>query len=245
MELLKELWAELRGKISGWWHGEGEKLRGMNWKQKVSYVTTYYKGVFFGLLCVALLGFYVGDIVVQSQKEILLQGFIANDEWDLFSAEKMEAEYGATLTLEKHQRIVFDDGLYIDMTGQNANEYTSASNAKLLAYVTTKELDLIIATRDVLDYYTGEMPMRDLKELLPTELFAALEDQMVTGTDEAGNTVYIAVDMTGSRYVANSEYAGEDGVRNNYFLFIPNNSQRAEQAAAFIAYCFAADGTAE
>ena len=55
------------------------------------------------------------------------------------------------------------------------------------------------------------------------------------------DAICIAVDMTGSRYVAGSEYADEDGVKNNYVLFVPNNSLRKEQTAAFIAYCFAED----
>ena len=227
----------IREKVRYWYCTERDKLKGMTRKQKISYITTYYKGVFFGLFCVALMGVYIGDIAIQSNRESVIQGFITNDDWDLFSAEAMEREYGEFVGLEKNQTVVFDDGLYIDMGGQ-ASDYTAASNGKLLAFITTKQLDVIITTREVYDYYSEQLPMLDLRTILPEELFEALKDDMLTQTDENGNVIYVALDMTGSRYVAGSEYKDETGVKNNYFLFAPNNSQRKEEIARFIVYCF-------
>lgn len=227
----------LKERVCSWYRTERDKLRVMTLRQKAGYLLQYYKGWFFGLFCLCLLGFYLGDVYVQSQKEIVLQGFFTNDEWDLFSAEKIAEEYADSLSLEKHQRVVFDDGLYIDLGGE-ASEYSAASNSKLLAYITTKELDLVITNKAVLEHFTGQLPMLDLKQALPEDLFAALENQMVTSIDENGNTVFIALDMTESRYVADSGYAEEDSVKNNYFLFVPNNSQRKEQTVDFIRYCF-------
>lgn len=228
----------MRAKIAHWYHTEHDKLKVMTAKQKIGYITTYYKGVFFGLFCLALLGVYIGDIVIQAQKESLVQGFITNDDWNLFSAEAMEQEYGEYIGLEKNQTVVFDDGLYIDMGGEMGSDYTAASNGKLLAFVTTQELDVLITTRDIYEYYSGQLPMADLKEMLPADLFEALKDRMLTQTDEAGKTIYAALDMTGSRYVAGSEYADETGVKNNYFLLVPNNSLRKEHTTEFIRYCF-------
>ena len=93
------------------------------------------------------MGFYIGDAVIQSHKEILLQGFFTNDEYNLFPAERIEQDYAATQTLTRQQRVVFDDALYIDLGGE-ASEYTAASNGKLTAYMMMHELDFVVtATR--------------------------------------------------------------------------------------------------
>ncbi|MBQ7860170.1 MAG: hypothetical protein IJ347_08585 [Faecalibacterium sp.] len=227
----------LKDRVQSWYAAEREKLRGMPLKKKIGYLLDYYKGWFIGLLILCLIGFYLGDAYLQSKKEIVLQGFFTNDDWNLFSAEEVTEEYSATLQLQRHQRVVFDDGLYIDLGGQ-ASEYTAASNGKLLAYVTTKELDLVITSREVLEHFTGQLPMRDLKQILPVDLFERLKDQMLTTADENGQIIYYALDMTQSRFVQTSGYAEEDGVKNNYFLFAPKNSLRADQTADFIVYCF-------
>ena len=118
-----------------WKETEAAKLRPMTAKQRAGYILHYYRFWFIGLALLLLVGFYIGDAVIQSHKEILLQGFFTNDEYNLFPAERIEKDYAATQTLTRQQRIVFDDALYIDLGGE-ASEYTAASNGKLTAYIT-------------------------------------------------------------------------------------------------------------
>ena len=105
----------------------------MSLRQRAGYILHYYRFWLMGLVLLLAVGFYIGDAVVQSQKEILLQGFFTNDEYTLFPAENIQKDYAATQALTRRQRIVFDDALYIDLGG-DASDYTSASNGKLIAY---------------------------------------------------------------------------------------------------------------
>ena len=115
----------IQERFAHWKKTEAEKLRPMNAKQRAGYILHYYRFWIFGLLVLLAVGFYVGDAVVQGQKEIVLQGFFTNDEYNLFPAESIEKDYAATQDLTKRQRIVFDDALYIDLGGE-ASEYTAA-----------------------------------------------------------------------------------------------------------------------
>ena len=128
-----------------WKETEAAKLRPMTAKQRVGYILHYYRFWFIGLALLLLVGFYIGDAVIQSHKEILLQGFFTNDEYNLFPAERIEKDYAATQTLTRQQRVVFDDALYIDLGGE-ASEYTAASNGKLTAYMTVSYTHLTLPT---------------------------------------------------------------------------------------------------
>ena len=62
-----------------WKETEAAKLRPMTAKQRAGYILHYYRFWFIGLALLLLVGFYIGDAVIQSHKEILLQGFFTND----------------------------------------------------------------------------------------------------------------------------------------------------------------------
>ena len=79
-----------------WKETEAAKLRPMTAKQRAGYILHYYRFWFIGLALLLLVGFYIGDAVIQSHKEILLQGFFTNDEYNLFPAERIEKDYASS-----------------------------------------------------------------------------------------------------------------------------------------------------
>ena len=184
----------LMSRIRSWLRVEAEKLRPMSAKQKISYLTTYYtKWVVLYLIIALFVGFGV-DALIQSRKEIVLQGYFTNDDLNYFPASKMEKEYAPLLDLEFGQRIVFDDTLYFDLEG-TANEYTAASNGKVIATMAVNQLDFMVTTRPVLEHFRGELPMKDLEAFLPADLLEVLEGQMVPGLDENGEEVMVGINM--------------------------------------------------
>ena len=227
----------IQERFAHWKKTEAEKLRPMNAKQRAGYILHYYRFWIAGVLLLLAVGFYIGDVVVQSQKEILLQGFFTNDEYDLFPAEKIEKDYAATQDLTKRQRIVFDDALYIDLGGE-ASDYTSASNGKLVAYTVTHELDFVVTSDEVLAYYKDQMPMRNLREILPADLQQQLGGALYTATDSEGRQSCIAVDMTGSRFVAGTGADADPTVQHTYSFFVPAVSPHPEQIVQFLRYSF-------
>lgn len=220
-----------------WKETEAAKLRPMTAKQRAGYILHYYRFWFIGLALLLLVGLYIGDAVIQSHKEILLQGFFTNDEYNLFPAERIEKDYAATQTLTRQQRVVFDDALYIDLGGE-ASEYTAASNGKLTAYMMMHELDFVVTSDEVLEYYKDTFPMEDLEALLPADLREALADQLFFNTDADGKTTAIALDMTQSRFVAGTGADADPNVQHTYYFFVPAEAPHPEQIVQFLRYSF-------
>ena len=208
-----------------------KKMQGMSLGKKISYLFTYYKGWLLALVVVFLFGFYVGDVLVQRSREIVLQGFFTNDVDNCFPAAALEKEVGAALGLKAKQRVVFDDSLYVDQHGE-ATEYSAASNSKIVAYVSTGELDFVVTNRELLEHFQTALPMADLKSLLPEELFQVLEPYMVTVSDEEGNLRFCALDLRESRYLK------DRGAKETYYLFVPQSAPHKSVVIQVLLYSY-------
>ncbi len=224
-------------KVKKWKDTESAKLRTMTLREKLGYILHYYKGWILGVLLLAMLCGYIGDAVVQGQKEVVLQGFFTNDDWNLFPADDILRDYSATLSLGKKQRIIFDDTLYVTLDG-TATEYSAASNGKIIAYMATQELDFIVTTESVYEHYLGNVPMLDLKAALSPALFSRLENYLIPGTDAEGNPCFTGIDMTQSRYIAGIGADNNEEISERYVLFLPYSAPHIDMAEAFISYCF-------
>lgn len=210
---------------------ELEKLRPMTLKQKISYITAYYTRWFVLGLIICMFVSFIGDALIQSRKEIVLQGYFTNDDYNYFPGSKMEKEYAATLNLKRGQRIVFDDSLYFDLEG-TANEYTAASNGKVIATMAVNQLDFMVSTLPVLEHFRGELPMKDLEKFLPEDILTVVQDALVPGLNEVGEEAMVAINMAGSRYLKNIS------AEQDFYLFIPYNIPNEAALIAFLRYCF-------
>ena len=222
---------EIISRIRNWLSVESDKLRPMTLSQKISYITTYSTRYFVLFLILCMFISFFGDALIQSRKQIVLQGYITNDDLNYFPAEVMEDEYVAILDLSYNERIVFDDSLYIDLEG-NADEYTAASNGKVIATMAINQLDFMVTTQPVLEHFRGELPMKDLEKFLPQDILDAVRDQLVLGLNEAGEEAYVAINMTNSRYLK------DISTEMDFYLFIPYNIPNETALLDFLRYCF-------
>lgn len=218
-------------RIRSWYLEEARKLRPMTLKQKVSYLTTYYTRWFVLFLIISLFAAFIGDALIQSRKEIVLQGYFTNDDYNYFPGSKMEQEYADILDLKRGERVVFDDSLYFDLEG-TADEYTAASNGKVIAAMAVNQLDFMVTTLPVLEHFRGELPMKDLEKFLPQDLLAVVQDSLVPGLDENGEEAMVAINMSGSRYLKNVS------AQMDFYLFVPYNIPNEEALIDFLRYCF-------
>ena len=226
-----------RQKVKKWRDTESAKLRTMKFGEKIGYIFTYYwKWMLLFLIVVMFCG-YVGDAVVQAHKEIVLEGFFTHDDDNLFPAGELEKDFSATLELSKKQAVVFDDSLYISQDG-GATEYSAASNGKIIAYMATQELDFVVTTEAVYDFYKEDVPMADLGKLLTPELYAQLEAYLMEGVDPDGNPCFTGLDMSQSRYVAGAGADKDERITGRYVLFVPYSAPHREMLNEYLAFCF-------
>lgn len=218
-------------RIKNWFRKERDKLRDLTRKQKIEYFTTYYTTWLVGFLIICMFAGFIGDALIQSRKEIVLQGFITNDDHNYFPGSQMEKEYASVLGLSYGERVVFDDSLYFDLEG-SADEYTAASNGKVIATMAVNKLDFMVTTLPVMEHFKGELPMKDLEEFLPDDILDVVGDKLVLGLDENGEEAFVGINMAGSRYLRNVS------AETSFYLFVPYNIPNEARLLEFLRFCF-------
>lgn len=216
-----------------WRREEAEKLREMSWKKRLEYLFVYYKGWVVGFLILLLFLGYAVDMVLQGQKETVLQGFITNDIHNAFPAGEIAKDFSARLDLGWDQRISLDDDLYIDLNGE-ATDYTAASNGKIIAYMAVRDLDFVIASGEVYRHFAGDVPICDLSQLLPEDLYRQMAPAIEDVPDQSGAPVPGAIELSASRFLRDRA----DIPEGSYYLFVPHSVPRREMVCEFIRYCF-------
>ena len=183
-----------------------DTMKRLSFSQKLGFLFDYYRGRFFLLLCLCLAGFYIWDAACQASRQTVLEGFFTNDDLNQFPAQDIAEDFSKTLGLTSRQQVIFDDSLYV-VRGSSV-DYHTASQSKIVAYVAAKELDFLVTTRELAEYYSASLPVYDLEELLPEKLFDTLEGQMYYGTDASGTAKACAVSLAGSRFQPGGAPAG-------------------------------------
>ncbi len=179
------------------------------------------------VVLILLVGVYIGDLFIQRQKEIVLQLFVTNDEQDVFKASSLEKELGRVFNIQKNQRIIVDDSLYVVFG--SADRYIESSLSKIYAYMAAKELDILIAPPYVAEHYISGLPMTDLSALVAA--YPSLEiitPYLEMAEDSNGQKKSYLLNLEESRY-ANSDAS---------VLVIPESAPNKEAIITFLKYLF-------
>jgi len=211
---------------------EYNKLKQMNTRGKLRYLWDYYKSILFLLILVIFALFYIGDALVQHSKEMVLQGFFSNDDYNLFDADVIADDFSNYLNLSSKQRVFFDDSLYVEL--DSSAEYVVASQGKISAYIAAKELDFLITTSDLAKHYSSKIPLMDLEASLPNDLLKNIGNHLryIEGVDHKEGAY--AIDLSDSRFIKDANYKGE----TSYYFIIPSNAVISEELIAFLKYAF-------
>lgn len=210
-------------------------LKTLSFTQKLRFILDYYRGYAFIFLCLVLAGFYLGDVWMQTRRETVLEGFFTNDETNCFPSDQIAKEFSRVLGLSSKQQVVFDDSLYIQRG--SSIDYHTASQSKIVAYVSARELDFLVTTRELTDYYSKTFPLCDLEQLLPSQLAGQLKDNLYYIPDSQGVTKACAVSLEGSRFTkrAASHTAAP------YYLMVFSYTQHPDAVIRFLEYAFEKD----
>lgn len=206
-----------------------QTLKTLNFRQKLRYIYDYYRGRAFVLLLIGIIGFYCADLYLTTQRETVLEGFFTNDEYNQYPAKAIAEDFSKYLCLTSRQQVIFDDSLYIQL-GSSVN-YHAASQSKIVAYVAARELDFLITTKELTEYYSASFTLYDLEELLPDTLLQRLSDQLYYAADGTGEQKACAVSMAGSRFDDGTESAP-------HYMMVLSYTQHTDTLIRFLEYAF-------
>lgn len=222
MKLLQRLKADLAQ--------DRQTLKTLTFRQKLRFILDYYKGYAFIFLCLCAVGFYLGDMWMQTRRETVLEGFFTNDDENLYPAKDIARDFSRYLGLSSGQQVIFDDSLYV-LIGSSIDYHTS-SQGKIMAYVAARELDFLVTTRELAEYYSPNLPVCDLEELLPDHLMDRLGSRLCYLPDSQGVTKACAVSLEGSRFESSASQA------EPHCLMVMSYTEHRDAMIRFLEYAF-------
>ena len=212
---------------------ELQKLKSMPPKKRLGYLADYYKWPFFGLLLALFLLFGLISSILQNNRETVLSCSWINESGTLVDVEEIADGFSSYLGLNsKTQRLLFDSGTYIDLTG--GDSYSIASQSRLSVLWRDGDIDLLIGDKDICQVFCKNGWFLDLKEALSEELFQSLEPYFVFMTGEDGSSMAYGIDITASSINPMEDHS----TPHAHVLCIPNTGHRQEAVWKFLAYIF-------
>lgn len=139
------------------------------WKNYWYYYKIHTIAAVFGTIILVTL---VKDILMNNQKSVFEVAIVNSESASL--DEAYNEEFAAYLGLDpKKEKVFLDNSFQINLAG--ADQMTVATSQKMMALVQVGQLDAMIAPKDMLDHYSGNGFIGNLKDYLPPQLFQQLE----------------------------------------------------------------------
>ena len=208
-----------------------QKLKGKSPKEKLAYFWEYYKVPALIVLLVVIFG---SDLIynIVTKKAIAMEAAFVN----MVTAEDFDSEQEAAGFVTwagidpKEYEAVFDTGIYIDYDG--GDEYTAVNIQKVMAMISARALDVILADDSYLEQTADEGYYADLSEVLPEELLAQFEAEdkvLYRDIPEDGKgEIPIAVDVRDSSFFLSHEVPS--------WFTVVINAEHPETAVKFLEY---------
>ncbi len=217
--------------------GELQKLKDMTLSQKAEYIYSYYRIHILIIVLVVLAAVY-GVYTATHRQDTAFQGVFLNYTLSDTTIDETEASLSTYFALSSDYTTILESGLYV---GEEATDYTGVM--KLTAYISAKELDMIIGNTSAVQYVMGMEGWDDLSTLLPAELYTQVESRIAhiepivyedstsdnSSQSADGNWV---LDITDSIFVQNLGLSTE----NPIYLGFVTNSQHQDNNIAFMQY---------
>lgn len=211
-----------------------EKTDRAKWKEckgvkaKWEHFKEYYLLKFFIAACViAFVGYMVYEVVAP-EKERMLYAAILDGVVLTTDMNELEEGYASYISMDEENQ-----ELYFDNTMNVSNRSDAVSKQKLTAHAFAGDIDVLIATEDVIKEYAGNY-LLPLSEQLPADLYEALTDRFVYTRPLDEDGVYgeeapYAIVITD--LLPKNPYCKEE-----LTMAICGNSKRAKNAEEFLRY---------
>lgn len=217
------------------WQNEKNKLKPMNWKEKIGYIWEYYKLWIIGTLVIVIFSSsMISSMVKNSRPTYLYATFInassyGNEDFDLIADF---ADYADVNT--KKEQLSLDTTLQLS-EGEEYDEMTYNSTMKLYAQIVAKSIDVMVMGKTIIDDYAAQDAFLALDETLPSDLYEKLQDQILTANNENGTSYECGIDISDSVVLQRSELYADT---QTPVFSIVSNSEHVENAIVFLEYLY-------
>ncbi|EET58801.1 hypothetical protein BRYFOR_09261 [Marvinbryantia formatexigens DSM 14469] len=207
-------------------------ISNLNRTQKAGYFKDYYlRTVIIVIVVLIIAASLIYTMFFRHQVNVLSVAFI-NDAW-MADADLL------TDNLRDYYELTSDDEL-LDCTNYNLEEY--GDQMKLTTLIAAQSIDILVCPQEQFDQYSELGYLADLSELLPADLYAQFEDQIIESseveTDTDGTTVLQTYPAAphGIDIADNEVYQAYGGVGEKAILCVVSNTEHTDNVIRFLEY---------
>lgn len=215
-----------------------ESLSKMTWKQRLEHIWMYYKwGIIIGALGIFILAGVVSSMVA-NRVDTLFSGYVVN----MYPTAEGEA-YLTTQYLDAlggvagKQQVDLTSATGISMEEMAASTVGVDTGVQVSAMMGAGSLDYVVMDEIGLEYFIGQSAFAPVTDLLTAAQMDGLQEDLVYYTDDAGQTMPLALEITGTSFA--QQCLQHDGA---IYIAFPASSPHRETVSDFFDYLLAWDG---
>ena len=198
----EKLGKRIKKNIRNFFKTEGEKLKKMTFKEKLSYIWSYYKVTIIITIGFIALAVSLGKVVYRNIKyDSVFHCAMVNNMLSIAQEEYIREEFGNYINIDKeHETLTFDSGYMFMWDSSSYSDTNYTSRMKVASALAAQVIDIFVADKTYMISAAPEGQLYDLKEVLPADIYAAVEDKLFYTAGEDGVERAYAVDLSSSRY---------------------------------------------
>lgn len=203
-----------------------KRLASMDGDEKKDYIVRYYKWHFIGAIAFVFIAIWLGKTIYTSTLPLELMVAITNDGMNTIAENYIPKAFREYYQLDNKNIIQIFTDLTInqeDADEIHIQESTLTSYERVVVYITSDKLDVIIGDENAYQYYKSTGDIADIEQCFDKDFYHQIKSNIIMGSDETG---YM---KNGQPYAAAIDISGTDFVNqlqlsyDKVYLMIPNN----------------------
>ena len=203
-----------------------KRMASMEADEKRDYILRYYKWHFIGAFAFIFIAIWLGHTIYTTTLPLELMVAITNDGTNVIAENYIPDAFREYYDLDDKNIIQVFTDLTInndDAESIHIQESTLTSYERVVVYITSDKLDVIIGDENAYNYYKSTGDIAIIDQCFDKEFYSQIESQIIMGSDETGymnngEPYAAAIDISGTEFVNNLELGYEQ-----VYLMIPNN----------------------
>lgn len=154
---------------------EQKKVKDMSLKGKMSYIWDYYKiHIIIGLVIAGSLFVFIRDWV-NASRPIYLSAVVLNTILDYEGDSDIASDFRSYASVDSDTyNCTIDTSLRMELGG--GDQMTMASEQKILGLFSAKEIDVMMAPEEIIEYYAPESAFIDIRTIMTPDQISAFEN---------------------------------------------------------------------
>jgi hypothetical protein len=212
---------------------QNAKMKNAPLKEKWDYFKEYYLKITIAAIVIIVFVIYIAYTMITAPKDTAFAAFFFNDTGDSSSTELADgfAEYMNIDT--KKSDVYIDATMNYSPDGADYDSYIGLE--KVMAVISTKELDVIVGDSDTADYFAKAECLSDLTTVLPDDLLEKFKDSLYYATiGESTEPVPVGIYITDAPKI--NEYYYYVDIEPVFSIVVNSNS--IDNAIEFLRYIY-------